>query len=109
MTLTPCAAHSFANAFVSCAIPPLLAAYPGTLIPPWKERREAMKTIFPAPRPNMSRPISRVSTNCAVRFTSKTSSQSWSPWSAAGLRLIVPALLTSTSIGGPARSASMRS
>ena len=55
-TLTPCGAHSFASAFVSCATPPLLAAYPGTVTPPWKESSDATKMIFPSPRSTMRAP-----------------------------------------------------
>ena len=46
----PCGAHSFASAFVSCPTQPLLAAYQGTVTPPWKESSEATKMIFPSPR-----------------------------------------------------------
>ena len=89
-------------------MPPLLAAYPGTLRPPWKLRTEATKTTRPPrPRSIILRPSSRVSRNGAVRFTSITASQSSSECSAAGARRMVPALLTSTSTASP--SASSRS
>ena len=65
-TLTPCGAHSFASAIVSCETPPLLAAYDGTPNPPWKLSTEAMFTILPLPCATMIRPASWQSSNVAV-------------------------------------------
>ena len=67
-----------------------------------------MKTIFPDRCSSIRAPSSRVSTNWAVRLTSSTASQSSSRWATAGLRRIVPALLTRISGVGPSFSASTR-
>ena len=97
-TLRP--AHSLASAFVNCATPPFAAAYPGTVMPPWKLNSDAVNTIFPAPRSSMPRPNSRANTNCALRSTSMILSQYSSGCSAAGLRRIMPPLLIRMSTGG---------
>src|ERR1035437_4816116 len=97
-TLRP--AHSLASALVNCATPPFAAAYPGTVMPPWKLNSDAVNTIFPAPRSSMPRPNSRASTNCALKSISMILSQYSSGCSAAGLRRIVPPLLIRISTGG---------
>lgn len=48
LTLMPLATHSFDKALVSCATPPLDAAYAGTVMPPWNESKEA--TLMTEPR-----------------------------------------------------------
>ena len=58
-----------------------------------------MKITLPVPRSTIVFPISRVSTNGAVRLIWRTESQMASPCSAAGTRMMVPALLTRMSTG----------
>ena len=69
-------------------------------MPPWKLSSDAVKMIFPAPRATISLPNSRLKMNCAFKLTSMTLSQYSSGCSAAGLRRIVPALLTRMSTAG---------
>lgn len=46
-TLTPLLAHSLLSALVSCPTPPLLAAYAGTVMPPWNVSNEATFMMLP--------------------------------------------------------------
>src|SRR4051812_13528100 len=93
----PFAAHSLASALVSPATADLDAVYAGTVIPPWNERRDAMLTILPEPCSIIPLPAARQSLNTLDRLTLMTVSQSSSEYSAAGDRLIMPALFTSMS------------
>jgi hypothetical protein len=91
-TLIPLLAHSLLSALVNCPTPPLLAAYAGTVIPPWNVRREA--TLIMAPRrpsgrsaaqESMCAPTSRHRVNTEVKFTCSTAAQSssgnsWAAW-----------------------------
>ena len=43
------------------------------MTPPWKVSNEAVKMIFPLPRAIIFAPMSRLSRNWALRFTSMTS------------------------------------
>lgn len=47
LTLIPLATHSFESALVNCEMPPLEAAYAGTVMPPWNERSDATLMIEP--------------------------------------------------------------
>lgn len=47
LTVIPLEAHSLERALVSWPIPPLEAAYAGTVMPPWKVRSEATLMIEP--------------------------------------------------------------
>jgi hypothetical protein len=106
-TVTPPAVHSFASARVRPAMPDFAAAYPGTLMPPWKLSSDAVKMILPYPRSSIPRAIAWVSTNWLDRLTSSTRSHASRGCTAAGARSIVPALLTRMSTRPPeSRSAS---
>jgi hypothetical protein len=115
-TLTPLLAHSFDSALVSCPTPPLLAAYAGTVIPPWKVSSEATFIMLPR-RPSdrsagcasMCAPTSRQSWKTEVRFTWRTASQSSSGNWCAGCRFWMPPQLSRMWILWPsARMAGMR-
>ena len=77
---------------------PFEAAYPGTVIPPWNVRSDAVNTILPNPRATMSLPNSRARMNCESMFTDITLSHHSSGCSAAGFLKIIPALFTRMSI-----------
>ena len=84
LTLTPLPDHSLQSALVSWATPPLLAAYAGTVSPPWKLRSDARLMILPSPRSSMGRPKSWQSWKTERRLTAMTSSQASSGKSTAG-------------------------
>ena len=105
-TLTP-RAHSFASAFVSCATPPLLAAYAETFSPPEKLSIEATVTIFPLSWATIRLPARRQSSKTDVRFVATTASHSANVCSSAGARRVAPWAVTRTS--SPPSSATARS
>ena len=72
LTLTPRAAHSFAKAFVSCAIATLAGRVAGNGDPALEGEERGDEHDLPPAALQHGRPISRVSTNWAVRFTSRT-------------------------------------
>lgn len=71
-TCTLCCAHSLLNAFVNWLIPPLAAAYAGTVIPPWKVSNDPKLMILPRLSGTMCRPAARERTNADVRFVVRT-------------------------------------
>ena len=58
LTLIPLAIHSLESALVNCEMPPLDAAYAGTVMPPWNERSDATLIIEPR-RPDENSDSSR--------------------------------------------------
>lgn len=122
-TCTLCWLHSLASDFVSCPRAPLAAAYAGTVIPPWKVRREHILMILPRFRGTMCWPAAWARIQHALRLTVITyrrkvqlvraekrslgalaSSQSFSGKSTEGLRRWMPAQLTKTCTSPPMAS-----
>jgi hypothetical protein len=100
-TLIPLFAHSLLSAFVNWPTPPLLAAYAGTVMPPWNVRSDA--TLMMEPRrlrgrsgaqESMCAPTSRHSVKTDVRLTWSTAAQSSSGNSCAGCRFWMPPQLS---------------
>ena len=83
-TCTLRAAHSLASALTRLLRAPLLAAYPGTLMPPWKLRSEQVKMTLPLRRESISFPNSRARIKAASRLMDNTLSQYSSECWAAG-------------------------
>lgn len=69
----------------------LLAEYPTTLTPPWKDSSDAIEMIFPVRRASMHRPTACVMVNTASRLVVITASQSSPAMSTAGERWMIPA------------------
>ena len=101
LTVIPSLVHSFAKLLVSCPTAPLLAAYAGTVSPPWNVRREAKLITDPfrsvtgcGSRPNMCAPTSRHSVKTVLRLTCITSAKSESGNKWEGCRRWMPAQFT---------------
>lgn len=108
LTLMPFPAHSLLSALVSCATPPFDAAYAGTVIPPWKVRREATFMILPL-EPDVGAgldkryaPKSRHSVNTVVKLTCNTASQSSKGNWCAGCLFWMPAHVSRMCMSYPA-------
>ncbi|KAL7358042.1 hypothetical protein ACKS0A_01954 [Histoplasma ohiense] len=80
LTEMPLDIHSFDRALVSWATPPFDAAYAGTVMPPWNERRDATLMMVPlrpdwklaASRDRRYAPNSRHNVKTDVKLTWRT-------------------------------------
>ena len=97
-TRTPRPPHSTARVRVKPIKPCLLVLYAARSAIPSNPATELKLTMLPEPRRNISLPNSRLIRNGPVRFTARVLFQSARIVSSAGTIVLMPALLTSTSI-----------